>query len=751
MPILLRILSGVAAVAASVAAAAIAVATPAPSLPLVPMPALVQAQSGQFRVTGSCLHADPADRGAGAALTRFQDLLKRSGGPDLKRATDGRGGISFVRDAAVRGDEAYRLDVTDKGVTVAASGDAGLFYGAETLWQLAASSTGDRIAAVHIEDRPGFSWRGMMLDSARHFQPVDYIEHQLDRMALAKLNVFHWHLTDDQGWRLQIDGYPRLTQVGAWRTEAVTGKRYGGFYTKADVRRVVAYAAARHIMVVPEIEMPGHATALVASYPALASIANPPTAPTGDWGVLPYLLKPDDNAFAFMKTVLDEVMALFPAPFVHVGGDEAPKDEWKTSSAIQSQMKALGLADENALQNWFVARIGAYLSAHHRRMIGWDEILQGKVPDDAVVMSWHGIDGAIAAARAGHDAILAPAPVAYLDYRQSDAADETPGRGEIVDWRRLYSLDPRPASLSAQERSHILGLQSNLFTEHAPNTDDAERMTWPRAAVAAELAWSSSADRSWDEFAPRLLAMLDQWDRLGWTYDHVPLAPEMHIEGLQINVSQPAQIGTLHFTTDGAQPGPASPTFSSSLPWTGPIKLAARSFLGDRPVGPARHWMIDASRLRTRTADELTMCDNKLPMRLVGSGPEDGARPIHWVDPMAACWRWPAAPVDGAVTVSVEVAHLPFDFALGDALASVAFHKPETVNGELQIREGTCDGPRIATLPLPAATGPYQRDIRLTGRITPTTPGPHDLCMSFSQHGPDPLWVLDHITLEKQP
>jgi hexosaminidase len=751
MPILLRILSGAAAAAAFGAAAATPTTTPAASLPLLPMPALVQPLGGRFPLAGAGLHADPADGGAGAALARFHDLLSRSGGPDLKRATDGRGGIAFVRDPAIKGDEAYRLDVTDKGATVSASGDAGLFYGAETLWQLAASSTNGEIAAVHIEDRPAFTWRGMMLDSARHFQPVDDIEHQLDRMALAKLNVFHWHLTDDQGWRLQIDGYPRLTQVGAWRTEAVTGKRYGGFYTKADVRRVVAYAAARHIMVVPEIEMPGHATALVASYPALASIAKPPKAPTGDWGVLPYLLNPDDASFAFMKTVLDEVMALFPAPYVHVGGDEAPKDEWKANPTIQARMKALGLADENALQNWFVARIGAYLAAHHRRMIGWDEILQGKVPGDAIIMSWHGIEGAVAAARAGHDAILAPAPVAYLDYRQSDAADETPGRGETVDWRRLYALDPQPSSLSAEERRHILGLQSNLFTEHAPNAGYAERMIWPRAAEAAELAWSSGTGRSWDEFAPRLLAALDRWERLGWAYDHAPLAPEMHIHGRQIDLSQPARIGTLHYTTDGTQPSPASPTFSSPLPWTAPMQLAARSFLGDRPVGPARHWTIDAARLQTRTADELAMCDNKLPMRLVGAGPEDQERPIHWVDPMAACWLWPAAPSDGATTVRVEVAHLPFNFALGDALASVTFRKPETPNGELQIREGGCDGPRIATLPLPAATGPYQRDIRLTGRITPTTPGPHDLCMSFSQHGPDPLWVVDRITLEKQP
>lgn len=740
-PVALRILPAAAALMVPAAAAAIP--------QLLPMPAVVQDRAGGFDIRHAMLAADPADPGASAALARFHDLLVRAGGPDLHRGADVGGGIAFVRDPSVSGEEAYRLDVTPRGATVAASGDAGLFYGAETLWQLAASAEHGRIAAVHIEDRPAFGWRGFMLDSARHFQGVDYIERQIDRMALAKLNVFHWHLTDDQGWRLQIDRYPRLTQVGAWRTEAVTGKRYGGFYTKADVRRVVAYAAARHITVVPEIEMPGHATALIASYPELASIAGPPKAPTGDWGILPNLLNPDDATFTFMENVLDEVMALFPGHYIHVGGDEAPKDQWKSNPEIEARMKALGLKDENALQGWFTARIADYLGQHGRRIIGWDEILEGKVPGDAVVMSWRGMDGAITAARAGHDTILAPSPILYLDNRQSDAVDETPGRGEIIDWRRLYSFDTQPPALTAAERSHILGVQANLWTEHAPLTEDTERMTWPRAAEAAELGWSPAATRDWSGFAPRLLAALARWDRLGWAYDRVPLSPEMKVAGRTVVLAQPAGIGTLRYTLDGSAPTATSTAYAAPLPWSSTMHIAAQAFLGNRPVGPAQRWTVDAARLRTRLGMNMTLCSDKLPLRLIGAGPAGQPHPIHWVDVMDACWRWPAAPTDGAMTVNAEVAHVPYNFALGDGIKSVTFPTPMTPAGELQIRQDNCDGPLIGSLPLSPAVGRIG-DTTLTGRVTPTSSGPHDLCLRFSQKDLAPLWVIDRLTLDPQ-
>ncbi|MGN6278082.1 MAG: beta-N-acetylhexosaminidase, partial [Sphingomonas sp.] len=461
------------------APAAASAATPA-DLPLLPMPASVTQQAGSFTLAHTTIAA--RDSGERAAADRLRNLAARAGGPALSVSKTGR--IRFRHDASVTGTEAYRLVVTPTGATVSAATDAGLYYGAETLWQLIAAGHG-RIPAVTIADQPAFAWRGVMLDSARHFQPVAYVEQLIDRMAMAKLNTLHWHLADDQAWRIQIDRYPRLTQIGACRQEAGaagfdarTGKPapYCGFYSKADIRAVVAYAAAHHVTIVPEIDMPGHATALVAAYPQLASIPNPPNSPSNQWGVLPNLLNPTDTTFTFVENVLDEVMALFPGRYIHLGGDEAVKDQWRANPAIQAQIKRLGLKDENDLQGWFMARLGDYLAQHGRRMIGWDEILEGQVPADATVMSWHGIDGAITAAKSGHDAILAPAPIFYLDNRQSDSPDEPPGRDTTMDWQKLYAFDPAPSELTPDQRRHLLGLQVNLWTEHVRTTAYADRM-----------------------------------------------------------------------------------------------------------------------------------------------------------------------------------------------------------------------------------------------------------------------------------
>lgn len=702
-------------------------------LPLLPIPALVREAPGSFSLKGASVGGDAA------AAARFTDLLKRGGGPKLPASP--RGTIRFVADPAIAGKEAYRLDVTPRGVTVAAGTPAGLFYGAETLWQLVASAKGGRITAVHIEDRPALAWRGLMLDSVRHFQPIAFIEQTLDRMAEAKLNVFQWHLTDDQGWRLPVDRYPRLISVGAWRTDAGTGARYGGFYTKAEIRHIVAYAAARHITVVPEVDLPGHATALIAAYPELASLPNPPVAPSPDWGVLPNIINTEPATIRFAENVLDEVMALFPGTYIHVGGDEAPKDQWKADPRAQARIKALGLKDENALQGWFTAQIGAYLEKHGRKLVGWDEILEGDVPKSATVMSWRGSDGAIKAAREGHDTVLSPMPTLYLDYRQSDAPDETPGRGVQATWPGVYAFAPVPAELTPEQRKHVLGLQANAFTEHAPTLSYVERYAWPRAAELGELGWSPAVARDWTGFAPRLVAALDRWRRLGWAYDEVPLAPRMRIEPQGVTLTQAATIGTLRYTLDGHTPTATSPAYVAPIAHALPYRLTAQAFLDRVPVGPARSWTIDRAAQLHRVAADLALCSNKVPLRLV----DPVTHKIHWVDIMQACWRWPAAPTHGVMRVKAEVAQVPYNFSLGADLASVTFRKPETPLGELEIRQDTCDGPRIAVLPLKAGA------TMIEGRLAPMTPGPHDLCMTFTQTGPDPLHVLDAITLEPAP
>jgi hexosaminidase len=742
----------------AVFAAAVSLSTAAANaaeLPLLPMPALVAVQKGKFSFAHARIQA--ADAGERAAGERLRSLLRRSHGPTLAFGKSGT--IRFRRDRSVAGDEAYRLDVTPRGAEISAATDAGLYYGAETLWQLMASAgAAGRMPAVKVDDRPAFSWRGVMLDSARHFQPVAYVEQLIDRMATAKLNVLHWHLTDDQGWRIEIDRYPRLTSVGAWRQEAgaagvdpSTGKPilYGGYYSRKDIRAVVAFAAAHHVTIVPEIDVPGHATAIIAAYPELASTANPPRSPSSDWGILPNLLNPSDRTFAFLDNVLDEVMALFPGPFIHLGGDEAVKDQWKASSAIQAKIKALGLKDEDALQGWFTARAGAYVAKHGRRLIGWDEILGGQVPGDATVMSWHGIEGAVTAAKSGHDAVLAASPILYLDHIQSGSGDEPPGRGEIIGWRELYSFDPAPAGLTPAERRHILGLQANLWTEHVRTTDYADRMLWPRAAIVAELGWSSHK-KDWPAFSDRLVAAMRRWGAIGQSYDVTPLEPQAIFgdgeQGIMATLRQPAAIGTLRYRTDGSPPTARSPEYRSPLSLKPGAVLAAQSFDGDTPLGEAKRWLIRPELPRTRSASEMELCTNAIPLRLEDDGPTAGRRLVHWADIMHPCWIWRGAPLAGATHIVAQVGRMPFNFSIGADIDKIRYRPPVTPAGELEVRRDRCDGTVIATIPLQAATGTSGvADVR--GALSPQN-GAHDLCMTFTQKSLDPYWVLDRLTLQ---
>lgn len=743
------------AAAMSLGMTAAGAAAEAPDVTLLPMPASVAGNAGSFPVKNARIRAgDPGERAAGE---RLRSLVARSGGPILRFGKDGH--IRFQRDKNIQGEESYRLSVTPTGINIAASSDAGFYYGAETLWQLiAADRRSGRIPAVTIDDHPAFSWRGVMLDSARHFQPATYVEELIDRMAMLKLNILHWHLTDDQGWRIEIDRYPRLTSVGAWRQEAgAAGKdprsgraiRYGGYYSKADIRRIVAFARSRHVTIVPEIDMPGHATAMIAAYPALASARTPPKAPSHDWGILPNLLVPDDATFTFVDQVLDEVMELFPGPFIHLGGDEAVKDQWKANAVAQARIKALGLKDEDALQGWFTAKAGDYLGRHGKRLIGWDEIMQGPVPPSAAVMSWHGMDGALAAGAAGHDAVLAAAPILYLDNRQSDSGREPPGRGEIVGWQRLYEFDPSPASLTPQQRRHILGLQVNLWTEHVRTTDYADRMLWPRAAILAEIAWSNRP-KEWPSFSQRLVSAMTRWRKFGLGFDAVPLDPEARFDaaqgGLTATLHQPASIGILRYALNGDKVSASSQIYKQPLTLPFGTRLAAQAFLGANAIGSSRTWIMSAERLRTRLASEMDLCGNAIPLRLEDDHPTGAVRKIHWVDIMHPCWIWRGAALSGATTVVAEAARLPFNFSVGDDIHKIRFEPPVSPAGELHVRLDTCEGPIIATIPMPEAL-PGSGTASARGSLVAQS-GIHDLCMTFTQNGPDPFWVLDRLSLQ---
>jgi hexosaminidase len=448
--------------------------------------------------------------------------------------------------ARTLGPEGYRLTATPRAVTIAAGAAAGVFYGIQTLRQLLPTAIfaderveGTRwtVPAVTIEDVPRFSWRGAHLAVSRHFQPKEFVRKYIDLLALHKMNRFHWHLTDDQGWRIEIKRYRKLTDVAAWRKETIVGPhregpdakfdgvRHGGYYTQDEIREIVAYAADRFIVVIPEIEMPGHSQAVVAAYPELGSTGQP-AEPRTRWGVSPFLLNPEDSTIAFMQNVLAEVLDMFPGPWIHVGGDEAVKTQWKENPRIQLRMKALGLANEEELQSWFIRQMDTFLTARGRRMIGWDEILDGGLAPNATVMSWRGIEGAIAAARSGHDAVLTPTSHTYFDYYQSaDTAAEPLAIGGFLPLDRVYTWEPMPEGLGAEFRQHILGVQGQLWTEYMPNPQQVEYMAYPRLTALAEVAWTPGDRRELEDFRGRLAVHVDRLRALGVNFRPPDLTP----------------------------------------------------------------------------------------------------------------------------------------------------------------------------------------------------------------------------------
>ncbi len=411
----------------------------------------------------------------------------------------------------VLGDEGYRLSVKANEVNISAARPAGVFYGIQTLRQMIHKDNPD-IPCVEIEDQPRFSWRGMHLDVARNFQPKAFILKYLDQLAFHKFNVFHWHLTDDQGWRIEIKKYPRLTEIGSKRTDTMTryeppeyeGKPSEGFYTQDDIREIVAYAKARFIRVMPEIEMPGHAQAAIAAYPALGNSGKAPEVSV-QYGVLNEIFNVDDSTIRFLQDVLAEVIKLFPGQFIHIGGDEVPKVSWINSPRAQGLMKQRGLKNEAELQSWFVRQMDRWLDRHGRRLVGWDEILEGGLAPGATVMSWRGMEGGIAAAKAGHDVVMTPTAYTYLDYYQSrDRSTEPIAIGGYLPLRTVYAFEPIPPELTPTEARRILGGQGQIWTEYIRASEHVEYMTWPRACALAEVFWSPSDARDYPDFRARL-------------------------------------------------------------------------------------------------------------------------------------------------------------------------------------------------------------------------------------------------------
>ena len=426
--------------------------------------------------------------------------------------------------------EGYRIDISARRAQLSAGDDAGLFYGLQTLLQLADER--GNLPCVSIEDHPRYRYRGLHLDVCRHFFPVRFIKHYLDWMASCKLNTFHWHLTDDQGWRIEIKRYPRLTEIGGYRTRTQIGGfhedpityeqgRYGGYYTQDEIREVVAYAAERHIAVIPEIEMPGHATAALAAYPELACGHGPKSFETsGRWGVLDDVFCPGkEQTFEFLEGVLDEVLELFPSKLIHIGGDECPRVRWKECPDCRARMEDEGIEDEAGLQTYLTLRIGRHLEAKGRRLIGWDEILDGELAPGAVVMSWRGTRGGIAAARRRHEVIMTPSTYLYFDKKATDSYDEPVSlSSSLLPLEKIYGYDP-DEGIAPEDRRYLLGVQANLWTEFIRTEGRASFQLLPRIYALAEIAWSPVERKSWREFSEvRLPAHLARIDASGEPY-----------------------------------------------------------------------------------------------------------------------------------------------------------------------------------------------------------------------------------------
>ena len=524
---------------------------------VVPLPQKLEAQKGRFLLNDkTTIYAD-------ASLVKEAEFLKEyiALQTNLKvNIFNGSGseeGIVLTIDPSVNQEEGYKIESNPKLIKVSGKTAQGVFYGLQTLRQLITEVTTENgkkdfvIPSATIEDAPRFAYRGMHLDVGRHMFPLDFIKKYIDLLALHKMNRFHWHLTEDQGWRLEIKKYPKLTEVGAWRSETAIGKnfphayegatfqgdgkRYGGFYTQEEAREIVKYAAERHIIVIPEIDLPGHMLAALAAYPELGNGTGPYEVAKW-WGVFDQILAPKEETFQFLENVFTEVLDIFPSEYIHIGGDEAPKTEWKKSAQAQEVIKQLGLTDdtepnpvdgkkhtkEEKLQSYFITRVEKFLNSKGRQIIGWDEILEGGLAPNATVMSWRGIEGGLTAAKAGHKAIMTPGGYCYFDHYQNEVDAETKQPYLsiccLTSVEKVYSYDPIPTEFTPEQAQLIWGVQANLWTEYILSPEQAEYMVAPRMTALSEVQWTPVAQKNYNEFKQRITSIRSIFDKMNVNY-----------------------------------------------------------------------------------------------------------------------------------------------------------------------------------------------------------------------------------------
>ncbi|MBL0127894.1 MAG: family 20 glycosylhydrolase [Flavobacteriales bacterium] len=488
-----------------------------PEPPLIPRPVSITMAEGYFPVTSAVsIIIDSKELKSEGSYLRdvLATLLPEAPMLLPQRTIEGPVIALAISNDGEMPTEGYSLHITPERIDLVSSDRAGIFHGIQTLIQLLPPKGSETaVPCLTITDHPRFAWRGMHLDVSRHFFGVEFVKMYIDLLARYKMNRFHWHLTDDQGWRIEIKKYPKLTEVGAWRSGSQIGPYgrgeydsipYGGFYTQEQVREVVAYAAARHITVVPEIEMPGHAMAALAAYPEYSCKGGPFEVQKG-WGVFEDVFcAGNDSTFSFLQDVLSEVMGLFPGEYIHIGGDECPKESWKACAKCQARMKSEGLKDEHELQSYVIQRIEKFVNAKGRKIIGWDEILEGGLAPNAAVMSWRGTEGGVAAAKSGHYAVMSPGSHCYFDHYQGDPANEPLAIGGYTTVQKVYSYEPIPAELKADQAKYILGAQGNVWTEYILTPEQVEYMAVPRMLALAEVLWTPKDKRDEADFIKRL-------------------------------------------------------------------------------------------------------------------------------------------------------------------------------------------------------------------------------------------------------
>jgi len=521
---------------------------------IIPKPMSLELSKGQFELDSDVGLLYNEDFQVSAEF--LKDFIENDASIRLKSEKSKRN-ISFIKDSNVK-QEGYYIQVTPNDILIGASTDVGAFYAVQTLRQLLPVGFEDKtfqdskavIQCLTIQDEPRFSYRGMHLDVCRHMFSIDFIKKYIDALAMLKMNTFHWHLTDDQGWRIEIKQYPKLQEIAAYRNGTIAGhypgtendnQKHGGFYTLEEVKEVVDYASKRHVTVIPEIEMPGHASAAIAAYPFLSCFPEKPTEiPNGmasktsqlqqekgqvklvqeTWGVFDDIFcAGKDSTFVFFENVLDEVAELFPSKYIHIGGDEAPKKHWEQCPNCQQRMKDLGLKDEHELQSYFITRIEKYLNSKGKEIIGWDEILEGGLAPNATVMSWRGEDGAVAAAKQHHEVILTPNNYCYFDHYQSeDTKNEPLAIGGFTPLNEVYGYNPIPKELSEEESNYVLGAQGNVWTEYILTPEQVEYMVFPRILAMSEVDWILLENKDYQDFEKRTKVFFKRLDALGINY-----------------------------------------------------------------------------------------------------------------------------------------------------------------------------------------------------------------------------------------